>query len=160
MPTMITDVWKAWDAALADFSVDHADLLTLGVHEQAITHHLGNAVAKVFPEWSVDCEYNKLGKEEKLLDSYRWRLHGAGLAVPDMEPAAVRPDIIVHRRRERHTNLLVVEVKKASDARDRRYDLVKLQCLIDELCYSCGVFVEFGAAASQPVVDQRCFERT
>lgn len=156
---IIADVWNAWEAALAEFCANHRELLTLGAHEQAITHQLGSTMAGVFCEWSVDCEYNRLGKEGKLLDSYRACLHDAGLVVPNLEPVAVRPDVIVHRRGHPGTNLLVVEVKKASDTRDRRYDLVKLQCLIDELWYSCGVFVEFGTDASEPVVEERRFER-
>lgn len=159
MALLTEDIWIAWDAALARFCAEDQHLLTLGAHEQAVTHHLGIQVAKVFPGWDTDCEYDRLGKELKRLDNYLERLHAEGLADRDFTPAAVRPDIIVHQRGNPHANCLVIEVKRASNKRDRRFDLIKLECLLDELSYSCGVFVEFGDSGALPITDQVRFER-
>ena len=41
-----------------------------------------------------------------------------------------------------------------------RIKRIKLECLIEELSYSCGVFIEFGESASTPVTDEVRFEGT
>jgi len=77
------------------------------VHERSIAHRLAVHMESGFPSWSIDCEYDRYGEAQKLLD---------GIKECDERRTTDRilPDIIVHRRgeNERGDNLLVVELKK------------------------------------------------
>jgi hypothetical protein len=42
-------------------------LLFNDLHERSITHKLGEYIQREFPNWNVDCEYNKYGTDPKLL---------------------------------------------------------------------------------------------
>jgi hypothetical protein len=76
------------------------DLGTNGVSEQTVTFRLGHYLQRRFADHHVDCEYNRLD---------------AGLKVdPQVELEWMKPDVIVHVRREKGDNLLVVEAKKAA----------------------------------------------
>src|SRR5437016_6301336 len=82
--------------AIRTFLQTDLDLLSRNVHEQAITSRLADHLRRQFPEWHVDCEYNREGEQRK-------RLSGR----------VVKPDIIIHRRGTQE-NFLVIEVKKSN----------------------------------------------
>lgn len=67
--------------------------------EWATAHKLARYLEDHYPEWNIDCEYNKMGPD----------------FVPkhDSKNQHRRPDIIIHHRGrlEREHNLLVIEVK-------------------------------------------------
>jgi hypothetical protein len=115
------------------------------VGECAITHRLAVHLERVLGEYgypndeaklSVDCEYNRhLGKlkEQNVkgdvknrvqkIKNHRIKEH------PDKEGwyfFSVFPDIIVHRRGDDELNLLVIEVKRASNSFDDELDNIKL----------------------------------
>jgi len=71
-------------------------LLSNDLHEVTVSHKIGEYIQMEFPEWHVDCEYNRNLSHIKEL----WESN-------------FRPDIVVHIRNTRK-NLLVVEVKKAT----------------------------------------------
>lgn len=80
-----------------------AYLLEDDASEWSVAHRLAVYLEQQLPDWDVDCEYNR---------------QGSGGAVKKRAAGdVVRPDIIVHRRRQlaKAQNLLVVELKK-SDA--------------------------------------------
>lgn len=109
-------------------------LLEYDVHEQAITHKLGEYLQQEFPEWNVDCEYNRQNWElPKRLDSY--------------PKDTVRPDIIVHQRgpqSESGENLLIVEVKSPNYSDDDGpSDEEKIQAFMGEKNYNYGLFIDF-----------------
>jgi hypothetical protein len=109
-----------------------ADLIALDVNERSLTHRLAVHLTALFPEWDVDCEYNRDGAEPKRTDEVEDRLreHGEGEGSSrDTRGRTVYPDIIVHRRNT-HTNLLVVEVKKSSSRIPDKLDRLK----VDALC--------------------------
>ena len=112
-------------------------LLKVDANERSITHRLGIYLQEVFPEWDVDCEYNRDDHKTK-------RLH---LVYNDVKPddtkgRTVFPDIIVHKRGKK-CNLLVVEVKKTTstvqDCKDKR----KLRAFKSDLGYSHRLFLMF-----------------
>jgi hypothetical protein len=145
-------------------SLDHfinADLnmLQYDSSERAISHKLAEHMSTHFAPWDVDCEYNRIGKDKK-----RKLMHCSKAifieakkrgVVPDhfasleelqksKQATAVFPDIIVHRRGNPDANLLVVEIKKASNPDvSLGWDQWKVQFLKCNLGYSAGVFVIF-----------------
>jgi hypothetical protein len=60
------------------------------VGERAISHRLAIYVEAQFPEWDVDCEYDRDGEARKMIPD--------GSGNEDDEGSAVLPDIIVHHR--------------------------------------------------------------
>src|ERR1700736_1070171 len=77
-----------------------AHLLAHDCSEMAFTHRIGVYLEGMFPEWNVDCEYNRDGHDTK------------ELRLEDLTEDQVRPDVIVHRRGTNTHNLLVIEAKK------------------------------------------------
>lgn len=43
-------------------------LLTVKANERSITHKLAIYLEPLFPDWDVDCEYNRDGKNSKRVD--------------------------------------------------------------------------------------------
>ncbi len=77
-------------------------LLKNKVNERSVSHKLGEYLQQQFPDWNVDCEYNKKGDATKILD---------GMAeCRDSLTDLVYPDIIVHKR-DTNENLLIVEME-------------------------------------------------
>jgi hypothetical protein len=104
-------------------------------------------LAKEFPEFDIDCEYNRNHAEEK----YHKRVRNTELIkfvkrqrprLGNEDGLMILPDIIVHIRDE-PMNLLVVEVKKASSQIKEDKDLLKLRALKDELGYRYARFIKF-----------------
>jgi len=75
------------------------DLGTNGISEQSLTFRLGLYLQQLFPLLHVDCEYNRCGTDLKTDEHV------------DLE--WMKPDVIVHERKEKHANLIVIEAKKA-----------------------------------------------
>lgn len=94
------EVKKRVESALNDFKTQDLQLLRLCADERAATHRIACYLQNNFPEWHVDCEYNRRGEKPK---TQRGQL--------------VRPDIIVHRRGIPE-NLLCIEAKKEGESLD------------------------------------------
>ena len=95
---------------------------------------------------SVDCEYNRHGRAGKthgismelveiVLAAKRKAVKAAEAGMLPEDAAdnfaefviSVAPDIVIHRRQMDKDNLLVIEVKKATNKEDSRYDDLKLK---------------------------------
>lgn len=98
---------KALRTAL-NFAEKERNLLEANVNERSLTHKLAEYLQTVFPGWSVDCEYNRLGQMVKRLPPPE-RSNS-----DDTEERTIFPDIIVHKRGT-NQNLLVVEAKKTTN---------------------------------------------
>ena len=111
-------------------------LLEKGVNERTITHKLAEYLQIQFPDWNVDCEYNRKGiKIKELKNINECRKHIA--------TNRVFPDIIVHRRNS-NENLFVIEIKKIG--LDPRCDVRKLELFTKgnwDYKYSLGLFIQF-----------------
>ena len=70
-------------------------LITNCTNEKSITHKLAEYIHRLFPEWHVDCEYNRRGEENPK-------------DIPGKK--TTYPDIIIHRRNTKD-NLLIIEAK-------------------------------------------------
>lgn len=75
------------------------DLGTNGISEQSVTFRLGHYLQLRFQNLHVDCEYNRCGTDLKTDENV------------DLE--WMKPDVIVHHRKEKYANILVIEAKKA-----------------------------------------------
>jgi hypothetical protein len=85
-------------------------LLLNEAHEQTVTHRLAVYLDPLFPNWNVDCEFNRVGEEQ---DPKR------------LANSNARPDLVVHRRGQSgpENNLLYCEAKTSiatheAEARD------------------------------------------
>lgn len=97
------------------------------VHERSITFKLGFYLQEIYPDWDVDCEYNR-----KILDVKR---------VADEQRF---PDIIVHKR-NRNDNFIVIEAKKDGSVADLQEDERKVKNFLtdEEFNYTFGLVVNF-----------------
>ena len=76
--------------------------------ECSISHRLGAYLQGIFPDWDVDCEYNRDGVGPKKIDHL-----ALNSDVDDTETRTVFPDIVAHRRGTK-TNHLAIEIKESS----------------------------------------------
>ena len=109
-------------------------LLEIGVHERSVAHKLAEYLQQEFPEYHVDCEYNRD-------EDYKKKLKG--IAGCRGKKDLVFPDIIVHRRNT-DNNLLVVEIKTSNNS--EKCDLKKLELFTDsseKFKYQFGLFLKF-----------------
>ena len=98
---------KSDDEKLFDFDID--------ISELSISHRLGIYLQILFNEFDVDCEYNRHLNQIKTVN-LRW----------------VRPDIVIHKRKEDTNNLLAIEIKTKSDSEKIQKDIDKLIVLTNK----------------------------
>ena len=124
------------NSTLENIYKDEYDLIERGGMEQSLSFRFGlyfNDIIKNL-DWlknhNIDLEYNKNGLNPKRTAR---------------RPNGVRPDLILHKRRENINNILVVEFKGWWNG-DRESDLIKLEDFVNqdgEYKYGLGVFIEF-----------------
>jgi len=103
--------------------------------ERAITHKLACYLEEHFPEWDIDCEYNRNMLNVKMLkDTCRSSDNNNG--------SPVLPDIIIHKRMT-NENYIVIEVKKTTNPETDDCDKQKLLAFRNELGYTHGLFIRF-----------------
>jgi hypothetical protein len=125
------------DAAYHSLLCHDAYLLEVDANERSITHKLAEYLQQEFPEWNVDCEYNRDGLLPKTLDHTFFR----EVSASDTDAQTVYPDIIVHRRGSGR-NLLVIEAKKSTTSSGTR-DADKLKGYKVEHGYDFAYAVRF-----------------
>ena len=114
---------------------EDAELFAVDINERSITHRLAVHLIPLFPEWDVDCEYNRNGHDPKRLS-----FDVQTVETDDVNAKTVYPDVIVHKRGTDH-NLLVVEAKKANNAEGTDCDIRKLKSFVGELGYQYAAAV-------------------
>ncbi|PSD16122.1 hypothetical protein C7E12_02065 [Stenotrophomonas maltophilia] len=124
--------------ALSELLDNDHDLLGIDANERSITFRFAMYLQQHFPDWTVDCEYNRDGTEPKRLGHLELYPDSE-----DDEAKTVFPDVIVHRRGTRN-NYLVLEFKKSTSRVDRQIDLRKLRGYKQQLGYEHALFVEVG----------------
>jgi hypothetical protein len=129
--------------ALSDFYARETHLLEKDLGERTLTHRLAVSLERQFPQWNVDCDYNRLGERT-------WRLPKASIVSTDDELGkSIYPDIVVHHRSVPE-NLLAIEVRKASNHQPPEHDRHKLRGLTDPhlwFAYRIGVYLTLGKRA-------------
>lgn len=135
------------NVALGLLYTQDAYLLNVGANERAITHRLGMYLQDEFPDWHVDCEYNRDGHEPKRVT----------LAECEFDRESyVCPDIIIHKRGCKGPNLLVIEVKANLEMHEEgtQHDQRKLAAYKKEFNYEYAVFLRVwtGVNRRDPVI--------
>ena len=124
------------DRATARVVAEDRHLLEVNVSEWCIAARLAMYLREYFWDFDVDVEYNRDGDEVK-------RLHDVVRDCPrdrdDGHP--VLPDVIVHRRGLRDSNLLVIEMKKDPGKRGTDCDRRRIKAFMKELDYKFGALV-------------------
>lgn len=128
-------------------------LLNNNLNERTIAHKLAEYLQQIFPEYHVDCEYNRdveqnsgLRKVNILKERYEAIknevVDGASIDV------SVFPDIIIHKRGTNNFDMLIIELKKSKNTSNeaREFDIEKLHSFTDQserntLKYNYGVFL-------------------
>lgn len=125
-----------------------AYLLEHSANDRSITHRLAIYLEEQFPDWNVDCEYNRKGGVTKLL-----YLDAQPIKSDDAQGTTVYPDIIVHRRgrNDAGSNLLVIEVKKSSSNVSDAHDREKLEKFKSELGYQYALPLKIGVGPQRSV---------
>jgi hypothetical protein len=129
---------KRVSVALAQFTETDRYLLEYDLSERCIASRVALHLQAVFPEYSVDVEYNRVGRPPKRLNlpdecaNYRNK-QGESLAVPD---------VIVHHRGTEGPNLLVLEFKKTSNPNGFDCDRERIFAFRSQLSYHYGALVE------------------
>lgn len=111
-------------AALRDFYAHEGFLFEKDIGERAVTHRFAVHLEKQFPGWAVDCNYDRLGERTLHLP------HGTIISTDDHLGKSIYPDVAVHQR-EIPNNLIVVEVRNASNHTSLEHDQHKLRALTD-----------------------------
>ncbi len=125
------------------FALD-THLLNVDASERSISHCLAVHLISEFPEYNVDCEYNRDGFDVKRLALPERH----SINDDDVEAVTVFPDIIVHERGTNRRNLLAIEMKKGSSTIRPDYDFQKLRAFAQELGYAHTVHVTLGKRAT------------
>jgi hypothetical protein len=136
------EIRKRTRIALGVLQKNDSFLLKSDVHERSIAHKLAEYLQEQFPDWNVDCEYNRKSVETK-------KLEGIRECEEDRKRDTVYPDIIVHERNTKH-NLLVIELKK-NDSKCQ-CDIRKLELFTNvkgEFGYTLGLFIQFDDSQSK-----------
>src|SRR5215469_6919930 len=110
--------------ALGEFYARETFLLQKDLGERALTHRLAVQLERQYPDWDVDCEYNRLGERTLLLP------HGTIVSTDDTLGKSIYPDIVVHQRAIPR-NLLAIELRKASNSQSLDHDQQKLKAMTD-----------------------------
>jgi len=132
-----SEIVRKIDISIGNLLKNDNFLFTIDVHERTISHKLAEYLQMQFPDWNVDCEYNRDKHEaKKLIDIH---------SDCNREKDNVYPDIIIHQRNVLN-NLLVIEIK--SNEKESICDVKKLQRFtIDQnFNYSFGLFIQFEKA--------------
>jgi hypothetical protein len=140
------EVGQAILAAVDSLLDRDAYLLEVDANERTISHRLAMYLEREFPDFNVDCEFNRDGIEPKRLRALD--LHPDS---EDTDAKTVFPDIIVHRRGTNSKNFLVIEIKKTSNGDEREHDRRKLRGYKSILRYRYALFLELAVGAEPGV---------
>jgi hypothetical protein len=140
------------EAALNKLRHQDPFLVEANTNERTISHKLAEYLQDEFPNWNVDCEYNRHGHDIKKLRNVDVPNDDVGWNEP--EAKTIFPDIIVHERNTDKNNLLVIEVKKSSNAESRQFDKDKLTALTkDDYRYRFGLLLEISMNKTVDVLE-------
>ena len=136
--------------AYSQLLVRDGHLLTANANERSITHKLAEYMQLQFPEWNVDCEYNRDGIDPKKLITFVKNIKS-----DNTDAVSVFPDIIVHLRGT-NNNLLVIEAKKSNySGKDR--DGEKLKAFKKDLGYKYAFKVTFAVGEKLRNIDDSSY---
>lgn len=168
------DIKNKIKSALEEVLKNDAYLLKININERTIAHKLATYLQCEFPDYDVDCEYNRnvlqddykkyiLGLEEKLRVLGLLKKEKDKTIDEEIIKHLVYPDIIIHTRDDATRNLCIIEIKKSTSTVPYEYDESKLECytsndLGNNLNYQLGVFIKFKADVETPTYTLKCYQ--
>ncbi len=137
-----TDFENRIKIAISDFLYLHYVLLKIDANERSITHKFAECLMPLFPEWDIDCEYNRVGYES--YDLKKLGLSLKSISSDDEKAVTIYPDIIIHHRGKTGigNNLAVIELKKNPTKKEENEDINKIRSIKKELKYQIGMFIK------------------
>jgi isocitrate dehydrogenase len=138
----IDEIKKKVAVCLGIFFKNDSFLLQNDTNERTIAHKLAEYLQTEFPDWNVDCEYNRKGFNIKTLEN----IHECS---EQRKTDRVYPDIIVHRR-NKNDNLLVIEIKVNADDYCDIEKLKKFTSSSEKYKYQSGLFIRFNSKNEKP----------
>lgn len=129
--------------SIQTFRLKEKFILDNDLNERTLTHKLAEYLQENFLDFNVDCEYNRMMKEEDYVTKTLELKKEEGINNFDTTAKTVYPDIIIHRRGDDQDNLLVIEVKKNGNHKGKDFDIKKLNAFIKDLNYKFGIYLEF-----------------
>ncbi len=139
----LTEIKAKVDVAIGVLFKNDSFLLESGVNERSVSHKLAEYLQLQFPDWNVDCEYNRKGSALKTLERIRE-------CSEERATDRVFPDIIIHQRSKK-INLLVLEIKTKDENPICDIEKPKLFTSNGEYKYNFGSFIKFNRA-EKPVL--------
>ena len=130
-------------AALGELYLREPFLFERDLGERALTHRLAVHIERQFPDFDVDCDFDRLGPRTLNLP------RGSIVSTDDHLGKSVYPDITVHRR-DVPDNLIALEIRKDANHQPIEHDRQKLRALTDPhiwFAYWIGLLVTLGRNA-------------
>lgn len=124
--------------ALKEFLRNDQYLLENDLGERCIAARLALHLQSFFPKYSVDVEYNRVGRLPKTLGVP----DECANSLDENGEALVVPDIIVHRRGPAGPNILILEIKKTTNRQGPHCDRLRVVAFREQLQYEHGALIE------------------
>jgi len=115
-----------------------ASLLKASATERSLSFRLAMYLQQAFPDWEVDCEYNRWSGPCK-----RTRHMTTVTNTADTDARTAYPDIIIHHRGT-HENLAAIEVQKSTNSFGKHQDIKKIQAYKRDSSFRHAFFVDIG----------------
>jgi len=133
--------------AIREFLLKESFLLINNLNERTISHKLAEYLKKYFQDYNVDCEYNRMSKDDKNMNegyiTKKLHLDIEEIKTNSDKGQTVFPDIIIHRSGMNSKNFIVIEIKKKNNNSTKKFDFKKLRAFTTELKYRYGIYLEF-----------------
>ena len=139
------DIERIVAGSLTQLYAEELEILRADIGERTICGSLAAILRPHFPEHRVHIEYNRHGvvpKDIELPD-------GQG----NPQTRRVYPDIIVHQPGHDRENILVIEIKKSTNAVDDYADLTKLHQIKLQMRYRFALFLRLPAGPAAALED-------
>jgi len=142
-------------AAIDKLLLQDRALFILNANERSISHRLALYLQEQFPDWHVDCEYNRNNNDPKIINWKPSEVKKRQVSSDDTTGQTVYPDIIVHHRRTSE-NLLVIEMKLTTNRQaSGTDDKLKLEAYKRDLGYEYALFICFEAKDKSGIVCEK-----
>ena len=139
--------------AYRKFLKNDSYLLKVGANERSITHRLAIYLEDEFPDYNVDCEYNRECADiKKISEILNNNIPETVISITHKNgnTISVFPDIIIHHRGT-DNNFIVIEAKKTTN--NCKYDKKKLKAYKTDLKYKHAFFIKFPVAVKKDFVN-------
>jgi len=138
------EIIKNVSECIDELVVNEKSIILNDICERTIAHKLAEYLQKRFPNYNVDCEYNRNSEEGNARPKYvdiikegydkafkRAKMNESDLKI-FVNQVTSFPDIIIHQRLTNERNLLIVELKKSNNNSDWEIDKKKLEAFTRE----------------------------